>query len=387
MKVVKLLIALIIACLLGGGIYIFISSKNAENTANTSETTDTNVKFANISDKAIEEEAYSISLGFIGDICFADNYVPMQHLQEIGSDKLGDGIDTRYIEMMRRMDLMWVNNEFVYSDRGEAIPGKAWTFKAPTANVKYLRELGVDIAGLANNHVFDYGADAFVDTMDTLNAAGIPYVGAGHDFKEASTPVYLEAHGIKIAYVAASCAEYTIYTLEAQENKPGIMWCYDDEKFLDEIRTAAQNADFVVALPHWGTEHSTDLTNKQTSSAKAYIDAGADAVIGAHAHNLQGIEYYNSKPILYNLGNFWFDEYDLDTMLAEIKISGARMPGQVISIDPQNVEVILHPGRQVNVYTYLSENPEEVNRIFKDLEKISVNISIDESGRVFEIQR
>jgi poly-gamma-glutamate synthesis protein (capsule biosynthesis protein) len=283
---------------------------------------------------------------------------------------------------MKQMDLMWVNNEFVYSDRGEALEGKAWTFKGATENVKYLHELGVDIVGLANNHVFDYGEDAFVDTLDTLQSAGIPYVGAGHDLAEASSPVYLDTDGIRVAYVAASCAEYTIYTREAQVGEPGIMWCYDDEKFLAEIRTAAENSDFVVALPHWGTEHSTELTDKQTSSAKAYIDAGADVVIGAHAHNLQGIEYYNGKPILYNLGNFWFDEYELDTVLAEIKISGNRTPGMPVDMSKANVDVLLHPGRQVNVHTYPVNDPVERRRIFSDLERISINISIGDDGSV-----
>ena len=279
--------------------------------------------------KEEEEKApsYDFTLGFAGDICLGDNYIPMQHLQAIGSEDISDGIDPRYIEIMQGMDQMWINNEFVYSRRGEPLPGKAWTFCGDPDNVSYLKDLGVDIVGLANNHTFDFGEVSFLDTLDTLEKAKIPYVGAGRNIKQAAAPVYLETDGVKIAYVAASRAEIAIYTLEASETEPGILWCYDYTRFLESIREAAENADFVIALPHWGVEHSTVLEEEQIYGAHACIDAGADAVIGAHPHILQGIEYYKGKPILYSLGNFWFDAYDIDTLVAQLHIKG-RKKGQ-----------------------------------------------------------
>lgn len=336
--------------------------------------------FEEVQDTEPSIESYRITLGFAGDVCFADNYIPMQHLAALGSDNLADGIDQRFLDLMRSQDIMWINNEFVYSDRGEALAGKAWTFRGARANVRYLLDTGCDITGLANNHVFDYGEQSFLDTMDTLAQANIPYVGAGHNESEAYQPVILKAGGLKIAYVAASCAEYTIYTLEATDSTPGIAWCYDDEKFLDEIRRARDMADVVIALPHWGTEHSTELTDKQVSSAAAYLDAGADAVVGCHAHNLQGIAYHDGKPILYNLGNFWFDDYDIDTMVAQIVISGERIGGAEIE-GSRTVEVFLYPGRQKDVFTAWSEGDER-NRIFRELEGISSGIAIADDGRV-----
>ena len=145
-----------------------------------------------------EPTTFEVSLGFAGDLCLADNYIPMEHLAELNSTDISDGIDQRFIDKMREVDLMWINNEFVFSDRGEALEGKMWTFRGATKNVSYLHDLGADIVGLANNHVFDYGEDSFLDTLDTLSNAGIVTVGAGRNFAEASAPVYLESHGAKL---------------------------------------------------------------------------------------------------------------------------------------------------------------------------------------------
>ena len=334
-------------------------------------------------EQQVRSEPFEVSLGFIGDICLADNYVPMEYLASIGSSDISDGIDRRFIDKMNEVDLMWANNEFVLSDRGEPLEGKAYTFRGATANVSYLKDLGIDIVGLANNHTFDYGEEAFLDPLGTLKGAGSPYVGAGRDFKEASAPMYMTADGVTLAYVAASSAEYTVYTPEAGKNEPGIMWCYDDAKFLDEIRKAASYADFVVALPHWGTEHSTILEPEQIESAHAYIDAGADAVIGAHPHILQGIEYYEGKPIMYSLGNFWFDDYDIDTLLAEVRLSGERDANGRPDMRTASVELVVHPGTQSGVFTSWAATRDERDRIFRYIEEISEDqVSISSEGLV-----
>ena len=346
-----------------------------ENGAQSAEKTDAS--------KEAEEQdrTYDFTLGFAGDICLADNYIPMQYLESIGSDDISDGIDPRYIEIMQGMDQMWINNEFVYSRRGEPLPGKAWTFCGDPDNVSYLKDLGVDIVGLANNHTFDFGEVSFLDTLETLEKAKIPYVGAGRNIKQAASPVYLETDGVKIAYVAASRAEIAIYTLEASKTEPGILWCYDYTRFLESIREAAENADFVIALPHWGVEHSTVLEEEQIYGAHACIDAGADAVIGAHPHILQGIEYYKGKPILYSLGNFWFDAYDIDTLVAQLHIKG-RKKDKDAPLKDAEVELKLYPGTQSGVYTALADTEEWKSRILQYLEGISVNVTIDEDGVV-----
>lgn len=320
-----------------------------------------------------EDDSYDFTLAFAGDINFDENWSTMQfyNQQEHG---IYDCISQELINEMNDADIMWINNEFTYSEGGEPMEGKAYTFRANPGRVDILQQLGVDIAGLANNHVYDYGKTALLDTFDTLSGAGISYVGAGRNLTEAMAPVYVEVDGKTIAYVAASRAEKNQMTPQATETEPGILRCYDTELFLSEIREAKEQADFVIACVHWGTEYSTTLEEVQTTTGHAYIDAGADAVIGAHSHCLQGFEWYNGKLIAYSLGNYWFNEKTLDTMLLELHISGE---GEDASIQP---EVI--PATQINHQTIYSEREEEQNRIYDYLDSISVNTAIDENGNV-----
>lgn len=318
-----------------------------------------------------ESEPFTVTLAFAGDINFDDTWSVMANLHSLGDD-LEAVIDPAYLDAMRSADLFWINNEFTYSDRGAPLPGKAFTFRSKPENVAFLQEMGVDIAGLANNHIYDYGEEAFLDTLDTLDSAGIPYVGAGHDLTEASAPVYLTADGVTIAYVAASRAEKNIMTPEATADSPGILRCYDNTLFLEAIEEAAENADFVVALPHWGTEYSTELEEPQISGAKAYIDAGADAVIGAHTHCLQGITSYDGKPIVYSLGNFWFNEKTLYTMLYEIRLTGVKAfdadGNGIVTIE--NVETQILPGIQSDCTTRMADEA-ETQEILDYLDSIS----------------
>ena len=316
---------------------------------------------------------YDFTLCFAGDINFDENWATTQYLNTC-ENGIADCISPELISTMQQADIMWINNEFTYSDRGQPLSGKAYTFRANPDRVENLKLLGVDIVGLANNHVYDYGKDALLDTMDTLDAAGIPYVGAGHNLEEASEPVYMEVQGKTVAFVAASRAEKNKMTPQATDTEPGILRCYDTELFDEEIKEADANADIVVALPHWGTEYSTVLEPVQTQTAHEYIDSGADAIIGAHTHCLQGFEYYNDVPIVYSLGNYWFNEKTLDTMLITLHCYGDN--------DEENMDVIITPALQANCTTQYVADGAKQRELYDRLEDISVNIEIDYNGIV-----
>ena len=130
----------------------------------------------------------------------------------------------------------------------------------------------------------------------------------------------------------------------------------------------------MVALPHWGTEYSTQLESVQPKTAHEYIDAGADAVIGAHTHCLQGFEYYNGVPIAYSLGNYWFNEKTLDTMLVTLHCYGDN--------DEDNMDVIITPALQTNCTTLYVDDKEKQQELYNRLEAISVNVEIDDNGVV-----
>ncbi len=318
---------------------------------------------------AVNDNTFTVAV--TGDICFADNWEIMKNAKSQGLSPT-DCISPQLLDKMQSADICLVNNEFCYSDRGEALEDKAYTFRAAKENVKYLHEWGVDIAGLANNHIYDYGEDAFLDTLEVLNDADIPYIGAGKNKTEAYSPYYTEVKGIKLAFVSASRAEKYYMTPVTSGNSPGIAGTYDweTESFINEIREADKNADVVIVYVHWGTEYSEKLQESQKRLAKKYIDAGADAIVGAHAHILQGFEFYNGVPIIYNLGNFWFNNKDIDTVLLELEFNGT------------DISVHLVPAKQKDGKTVILEDTDEGMKILQHLESISENVTIDENGYV-----
>ncbi len=334
-------------------------------------------RMEDLTEMSEKPKGYDIVLSFAGDICLDDSCAVMQDYIGQG-EKLENNIAPKLLGLMRDADVCWINNEFAYSDAGAPLENKMYTFRAEPERVSMLGEMGVDIAGLANNHVYDFGPEAMEDTLDTLRRAGIDYVGAGRNLEEAMTPVYREIDGIKVAYVAASRAEKFQMTPQATEEEAGILRCYDTELFLEAIRRARREADYVIALVHWGTEYSTELEDVQVETGKEYIDAGADIVIGAHTHCLQGMEYYQGKPVIYSLGNFWFNNKPLDTMLFQLHLWGED---RTSAITAENVEIQIVPARQENCRTRMLEG-EEAEQLFDYLEGISTGIEIDKEGMV-----
>ncbi len=321
------------------------------------------------------ESGYDFTMCFAGDINLDENWCTTQFLSA-QPNGIYDCISQELMEAMQEADIMCLNNEFTYSTGGSPLAGKAYTFRADPGRVEVLGQMGVDTVTLANNHVYDYGKEALLDTFQVLEEAGIPYFGAGRTLEEARKPLYLEADGKTVALVAASRAEKNKMTPQATETEPGILRCYDTELFLETIREAEENSDFCIAFVHWGTEYSFDLEQVQLETGKEYLDAGADIVIGAHSHCLQGMEYYDGKPIVYSLGNYWFNEKTLDTMLLWLHFWGDDAQ------DNLTVQVI--PAVQAGYRTTYAAEETEQRRIYDFLESISVNVSISDEGIVME---
>ena len=330
-------------------------SEVAQNTEEESKYGVGQVK-ASESDNEDTQEKYDFTICFAGDISLDEKAVTTANLDANDGD-ISKCISEELIREMQQADLMCLNNEFTYSTNGSPLEGKAYTFRANPNRVEVLEELGVDVVGLANNHVYDYGKQALLDTFATLEEAGIPYVGAGHNLEEAMEPYYTEIDGKTIAIVAASRAEKNKMTPQATETEPGILRCYDTELFLQEIAEAKEQADFVIAFVHWGTEYSTVLEEVQLSTGKEYLDAGADVVIGAHSHCLQGVEYYEGKPIFYSLGNYWFNGKTLDTMLVKLHFYGNE--------NEQQLEAQIVPALQKNATTTIITDEVEKEAFFE----------------------
>lgn len=312
-----------------------------------------------------------VSIAFAGDILFDSNYAVMSKLLANGGD-ISAGVDPALINEMRSVDIMVLNNEFPYSDRGEPTPEKKFTFRARPQTVSYLGDMGVDLVSLANNHAYDFGENAFFDTMETLEGAGIAYMGAGRNLEEARRPVYYIINNIKIAFVAATQIERLDNpdTRGATESSAGVFRCWNGDNLLETVREAKENSDFVIVFLHWGTENVETIDWAQEKQAPEVVEAGADLVIGAHPHCLQQIDMVNGVPVVYSLGNFWFNSRTVDTGMVRVTLNENGL---------QSLQFV--PCLQSGCRTSLVQG-EEKSRILNYMRSLSGGIQIDDEGYV-----
>ncbi len=268
------------------------------------------------------DTAYEYTLCFAGDVNLAEGQYTTAALDSYG---LSGCVSETLRNYMTGADIMCLNNEFTYSSRGTPLEGKAYTYRASPSRVSVLEELGVDVAVLANNHIYDYGEEALLDTLDTLDSAGIARIGAGEDLEDASAIYYAQLENCTVAHIAASRVEWSAQTKPATSDSPGTFYtAYDTDLLYQRVQEAKEQADFVVVYMHWGIEGTADLEEYQTEVGDALVDAGADLVIGDHPHQLQGVRYYNGVPIFYSLGNYWFSRKEEYTMLVNVTLTGDK---------------------------------------------------------------
>lgn len=312
-----------------------------------------------------------VTLTFAGDILFDANYAVMARVAQNGGD-IANGIAPDLIREMKSADIMMLNNEFPYSDRGEPLEDKQFTFRAKTSAVSYLNDLGVDIVSLANNHAYDYGENAFLDTMTTLEEAGIVYVGAGRNLNEARKPVYYIINNVKIAIVSATQIERLDNpdTKGATDSSPGVFRCWNGDNLLETVRDARDNSDFVIVYLHWGTENVDVIDWAQEKQAAEVAEAGADLIIGDHPHCLQQISVVKGVPVIYSLGNFWFNSKTLDTGMIKVTLDENGL---------QSYRFI--PCQQSGSRTELLQG-EEKQRVIGYMQSISDGVHIDGDGYV-----
>lgn len=312
-----------------------------------------------------------VTFAFAGDILLDDEYAMMFHYRSRGSD-INDTFSADLLERMRSADVFMLNNEFPFSTRGTPTGGKTFTFRANPANVQMYEQLGVDIVSLANNHAYDYGEDALLDTFATLEDAEIPYVGAGRNIDEARKPVYLIANGMKIAVVSATQIERLAVpdTKEATASSAGVLRCMDPAALLEVIAEAKADSDFVILYIHWGTESQAGTDWLQDKQAPVYAQAGVDLIIGDHPHCLQKIDSESGVPVVYSLGNYWFNSKTQNTCLVEA------------GIKKEGLEYLRFiPCIQENCRTRQLAGAEK-NEVLGYMRGLSPGVSIDDEGYV-----
>jgi Bacterial capsule synthesis protein PGA_cap len=247
-----------------------------------------------------------VTLAFAGDV----------HFMKVPGARLARNPDTALgpvAAVLRRADVAMVNLETTVTTRG--IPQhKHYVFRAPPTAFQALEAAGVDVATMANNHGMDYGLVGLRDSLAAAAAARFPVVGIGRDAARAYAPWYVTVRGQRIAILAATQvlepglqAAWTAGT-----NKPGLASAYDEARLAAAVQRARRTADTVVVYLHWGEEGNPCPSGPQRRLAHLLARAGADIVVGTHAHTVQGSGWLGRTYVAYGLGNFywwnWFSE-------------------------------------------------------------------------------
>ena len=317
-----------------------------------------------------------ITISFAGDVCLTEGCSVLNYIKKHDGN-MANSFDEKLLSHMVDSDIFMLNNEFPYSTGGAPLEGKMYTFRADPSSASYLKDIGTDIVSLANNHCYDYGPQALMDTFSTLRNINMPYVGAGENITEASKPAYYTINGKTIAIIGATQIEgyANPETKEATETSPGVLRCLDTTRLKQVIQEAENNSDFVICFVHWGTEKSDLIRDWQKSTATDMVAAGADLIIGAHSHCLQGIDYIDGVPVFYSLGNYLFNSNTQDTCLVTVSLDCTAV--DAVDIDTLRFIPCIQSGGQT------VEAPEsDWARIIKYEQGISYYASIDADGYV-----
>lgn len=272
--------------------------------------------------------APELTICLVGDVVLQTRLAKLRRAHEPGFEDA--------LAALQSGDLTLGNLETPLSMRGFPVPKMA-TLRARPDIVWDIKELGFSAVTLANNHMMDYGPEAMLDTLETLDQAGIPHCGAGRDLAEALAPVILRRDERTVGLVNVSCtlpqgSEATaeragiapLHIESSFEVDPGIQleqpgtmplvhtWprANDMDQLCAQVGTLRDAVDTLIVGVHWGapshwlSPFQGQLPEYQQPVGRALVDAGADVVWGHHSHELDPIELYDGRPIFYGLGHF-----------------------------------------------------------------------------------
>jgi len=249
-----------------------------------------------------------VVLAFGGDV----------HFEGVLRSKLAsspEGLLAPIAPVLDNADLAIVNLETAVTNGG-APAAKQFVFSAPPDAFTALRGGGVHVASMANNHGLDFGEAGLRDSLAAARRARFPLIGIGLDGKRAYRPFRRRINGQRIAVIGATQVldDHLISAWTAGPGKPGLASAKDVSRLAQEVRAARRTSDTVVVFLHWGVELEQCPTTDQRTLAKQLVAAGADVVVGGHAHRLQGAGRMGNALVGYGLGNFvWYGTSELST--------------------------------------------------------------------------
>ncbi|MDO8663734.1 MAG: CapA family protein [Candidatus Wildermuthbacteria bacterium] len=244
----------------------------------------------------------------------------------------------------KKADIIFGNLENPISDKGKKV-GSIYSFRADPRVIDGLTYAGFNVLSFANNHAFDYGRQAFEDTLLRLKGAGISYAGAGFNEIEAHSPAIKEANGVKIGFLAYTDLGSVYWTATKGSSGLALIDLKDFKQLWQDIEKARPQVDVLIVSLHSGEEYISEPSQSQIEFARTAIDYGADLLVGHHPHVVQKNEIYSStgspqaKYIFYSLGNFVFDQsFSEETMKGQI-VKILIENGKIKKVAPQDIKI------------------------------------------------
>ncbi|MEP6649935.1 MAG: CapA family protein, partial [Lapillicoccus sp.] len=238
-----------------------------------------------------------VTIAFAGDVHFAG----------ILSDRLEDPTTAMgpLTAVLGSADLGVLNLETAVTTRG-APQAKQFTFRAPPVVFEALKDAGVDVVTMANNHALDFGPTSVPDALAAAQQAGMPVVGLGTDDQQAFAPWVTTVKGERIAFLGATAVvdDSLVRSWSAGPGQPGVATAIDgqNDRLVAAVRTARGQADTVVVELHYGKDLTTCPTSVQRRLVTDLVATGADIVVGQHAHVLLGGGYLGAAYVHYGMG-------------------------------------------------------------------------------------
>ncbi len=232
----------------------------------------------------------------LGDICAKHPEVQKLFCEKNTGALFGDARS-----LFEGKDLVAINLECALTDSESGILKHGPCLKSPIETSDVLADLGVNLIGLSNNHVFDFGAEGISDTLRALESRRLAYTGFGENYNDSRKNFVFEKDGEKIAVIAVCEHEYSYAKPDKMGARP-----FDEFDTIEDIRKANSECDRVIVMYHGGKEHCRYPSPRLMRVCRAMVRAGADVVLCQHTHCISCYENYEGGHILYGQGNTHF---------------------------------------------------------------------------------
>ncbi|HJY44529.1 MAG TPA: CapA family protein, partial [Propionibacteriaceae bacterium] len=280
--------------------------------------------------EAIDAKSWSVTLAFAGDVHFEGREAALLDSRDATLGPMSSAL--------RSADVAVVNLESALTSGGSPAPkeledpSRRYWFRSPPSALALLERSGVDAVSLANNHGADYGAAGLRDSLRAARNSPVAVIGVGRDPDQAFRPYRTSVDGVEVAVLAADASplESNASIWDVGHGGPGLAAARDSTRLLAAVRAANARSDVVAVYLHWGAENRGCPTAGQRELAQNLADAGADVVVGTHAHVLLGAGMLNDTYVSYGLGNFlWYHGTPPDTGVLRLQI----VDGEVVRDD------------------------------------------------------